>query len=350
MPYCDQCGEAVDAAAVACLKCGEAQPAGERQPAGEPLIPYDLIADCFRNRTVIPFLGAAASFVGAPRDSALPDGKAFARHLARKSRYPGSESDPLTKIAQFLEENAGDRRLLLDEIHTIFCHALRPSYRSAITDFLRRLAETAMPRLILTTNFDILVERTMQSLGIPYLAISHVMTGDKWGRFLCYESLETSSENGSATTLKKLEARLQRIEEDNQRIVLIYKMHGTSLRFRGAGFDPDSIVLTEQDYIKFLAHPDLLKIIPPKIVDILSTGRLLFLGYALEDWNFRVLMYRLQELQGGKNEERRRHWACLLDADQVEVKFWERRNVNLYLHSLDKFLAGLGQAIAGRAA
>jgi SIR2-like domain len=348
MPYCDQCGEAVDTAAVACLKCGEAQPTGETPSAGEPPIPYDLIADCFRNRTVIPFLGAAASFVGAPRDSALPDGKAFARHLAKKSRYPGSEADPLTKIAQFLEEDAGDRGLLLDEIHTIFCHALRSSYRSAVTDFIRRLAVTTMPRLILTTNFDILVERTMQSLGIPYLAISHVMTGKYRGRLLCYESLETPPEDGLATTLSKLQDRLQRIEEDNQRIVLIYKMHGTSLRFR-AGFDSDSIVLTEQDYINFLAQ-DLFSIIPSKIVEILSTGRLLFLGYALEDWNFRVLMHRLQELQRGKNEERRRHWACLLDADQVEVKFWERRNVNLYLHSLDTFLAGLGQAIAGRAA
>jgi hypothetical protein len=51
-------------------------------------ISYGVIADCFRNGSVVPFLGAAASFVGAPKESALPDAVTLARLLATKADYP----------------------------------------------------------------------------------------------------------------------------------------------------------------------------------------------------------------------------------------------------------------------
>ncbi len=52
---------------------------------------------------------------------------------------------------------------------------------------------------------------------------------------------------------------------------------------------PESLVLTEDDYIDFLvnvADPDVL---PPRIREALSDSMLLFIGYRLADWNFRVL-------------------------------------------------------------
>ena len=68
-------------------------------------------------------------------------------------------------------------------------------------------------------------------------------------------------------------------------------MHGTAmLGFRDAVVD--SVVLTENDYVDFFAQ-DLLNKIPAKILELLRTARLLFLGYALEDWNFRVLLRKL---------------------------------------------------------
>ena len=56
--------------------------------AGAPItaaVPYGIIANCFRGHSVVPFLGSAASFVGAPPGSALPSGRAFAKLLAEKS-------------------------------------------------------------------------------------------------------------------------------------------------------------------------------------------------------------------------------------------------------------------------
>src|SRR5262249_1169421 len=110
-------------------------------------IPYRIIADCFRDREVIPFLGSAASFVGAPPDQALPDGNKFATILSEKSSSPGLTSDPLTKIAQYLEEVPADRKYLLNEVADMFCDHLDRDYRSAFTDFLLHLKREAVPEL-----------------------------------------------------------------------------------------------------------------------------------------------------------------------------------------------------------
>jgi hypothetical protein len=52
-----------------------------------------------RDRSLIPFLGAAASFVGASSEKRLPDGARLAQELLEGIRYPGAANDSLTKIA-----------------------------------------------------------------------------------------------------------------------------------------------------------------------------------------------------------------------------------------------------------
>jgi hypothetical protein len=309
-------------------------------------VPYGIIAECFRTHSVVPFLGSAASFVGAPA-AAVPGGRAFARLLAEKSGYPGPPTDALTKVAQFLEEIPADRTFLLDEVMHRFDRDVPPDYRSAFTDFLGHLPAERVPRLILTTNYDTLVERTLERRGVPYLAISHVLRGSKYaGRLICYGALGRPLDESAIFPLRRLEERLLDLENESPVPVIVYKMHGTA-RLDSAGGMLDSVVLTENDYIEFLAE-DTFQKIPLTILRTLRATRLLFLGYSLEDWNFRVLLRRLATLQQQERRGQRRHWACTLDADDVETRFWERRGVNLYHQSLDGFLARLGEAIGGQ--
>lgn len=306
-------------------------------------VPYGVIADCFKSHTVVPFLGAAASFVGAPSTSALPGGRKFAEILAIKSAYPGYMTDPLSKVAQFLEEIAADRDFLLDHICTTFCDEINEDYRSSVSDFLLNLPVQMMPRLIVTTNYDILVERTLEKLNIPYLALFHIMRGSKFaGRIGYHESLNMPA---TIVTHSQLDNFLQNTEEQRKHPIIIYKMHGTS-KIKHETKVLDSVVLTETDYVDFLAE-DMLKKIPTKIIQLLRNARLLFLGYSLEDWNFRVLLHRLQKIQKQEGAEGKRHWACQMDPDPVEMKFWDKRGVNLYHLSLDVFLSNLGQMLSG---
>lgn len=312
--------------------------------AALPVVPYRIIADCFKDHTVVPFLGAAASFVGAPADVSLPSGAAFAKDLAQKSDYPGAATDALSKIAQYLEEIPADRPYLLSTISDQFSERIAPGYRSATTDFLVNLPAALVPKLLISTNYDILVERVLEQRGLPYLALSHVLKGPKAGRFLCYRTLQTELGPSDIQTLHQVEEYLQEQDAAGESPIVIYKMHGTAWLRIGQAL-MDSVVLTENDYIDFFAQ-DLLNRIPTKILGRLRTSRLLFLGYSLEDWNFRVLLRRLQVVQRQNTDSIQRHWAFLLDADPVEVRFWEKRGVNLYQESLQTILTNLLHAVS----
>jgi len=319
-------------------------------PSIEP-IPYRIMADCFKNRVVVPFLGAAASFVGADPSTAVPGGVGLARFFAECGHYPGSSADPLTKITQFIEEIPADRDFLLSKIESIFYTGLPDGYRSSVTEFLKVLPVGYIPRLIITTNYDVLIERILESRGLPYFAISHIMRNSRYaGRFLCYKTLDQSWTQ-CILTRTQLEETLMTMSEDEPDTSLVYKMHGTArLKARvneeAAQDFVDSIVLTESDYVEFL-EDDRLNKVPTRVLDFMRRSNLLFLGYSLEDWNFRVLLQRLHRIQVKQKQSRKRHWACRLmeQPDEVERRFWNLRGVELYPVSLDMFLERLMEQI-----
>ena len=71
------------------------------------------------------------------------------------------------------------------------------------------------------------------------------------------------------------------------RTPLVFHLHGHTL--------PESLVLTEDDYLRYLAamasNPDLL---PAPVQKALTSASLVFIGYRLADWNFRVLLQGLR--------------------------------------------------------
>jgi hypothetical protein len=285
-----------------------------------------------------------------PSESALPSAAKLADFLAKKSGYPGRGDDVLTKVSQFLEEDAGDRGVLLDAVSGIFDQGVPEDYQSALMGFLAKLQPQLLPPLIVTTNYDVLVERTLQKAKIPFLTLCQIVKGPKTGRFIFYETLDGLLSSSSILTFDQTNDLLQDLEEKRNLPVVLYKMHGTA-RMQGhfGGRNDaeivDSIVLTENDYIDFLAQ-DRIRKIPTKILQVLRVARLLFLGYSLEDWNFRVLLRRINLLQQQRNDEKLRHWACLLNADTVEKGFWNKRGVNVYECGLDIFLEALQKELA----
>ena len=308
-------------------------------------VPYGIIADCFRNKTVIPFLGAATSYVDATGGKILPGGKSLAKFFANKAAYPGGTDDPLTKVAQYLEEIVADRQVLLQYIADTFCNDIDQHYRSCLTDFLTTLPIPLLPGLIITTNYDILPERALERRPIPYIAISHIMRGTKYdGRWVYYQSLESPVKIITRTRLQQL---LYEFDNHDAGGVIIYKMHGTAKSIVDPNDLRDTIVLTETDYVDFLAT-DVFRGMPATILQHMHNSRLLFLGYSLTDWNFRVLLRRLHRIHGRSDRDNKRHWACINDPDPVETKFWDKRGVNLYPVSLKVFLDTLTQRLSSR--
>ncbi len=57
--------------------------------------------------------------------------------------------------------------------------------------------------------------------------------------------------------------------------------------------DLDSYVITEDDYIEYLAQPELQSFLPVSVHERLKSSHILFMGYALRDWNLRVVLRRI---------------------------------------------------------
>jgi hypothetical protein len=81
--------------------------------------------------------------------------------------------------------------------------------------------------------------------------------------------------------------------------------------------EPDSIVLTEDDYFDFLigvtGNKDL---IPSAVRRALADTALLFLGFQMDDWNFRVLFRSILSQQGGSRRDRYAHIAAQIEPEE----------------------------------
>jgi hypothetical protein len=320
-----------------------------QQTASSLPVPYEVIARVLGQRRITLFLGAAASLVNAV-PSQLVDARHLTLDLIRLSNYPGKDSDPLTKVAQYLVEYAGDRDFILEYIKSRFHDEIPADYRCSLTDFLSEIPARYIPKLIISTNYDTLIERLLERRGLPYLCISHVLGRSKFtGRLIVYDKLGSFSRDNVLTKKEAEEMLLERLSNGLE-LTVVYKMHGSATSYlsrsqREETFSGslNSIVLTEQDYIDFL-DKNTTGQLPIQVQKMLYQSQFLFLGYSLGDWNFRLLLHRLRENQSGADTK---HWACLLSDDPVEAMFWQKRGVNIHYVSLDRFLEDLKRTLTG---
>nr|WP_255604506.1 CHAT domain-containing protein [Oscillochloris sp. ZM17-4] len=81
--------------------------------------------------------------------------------------------------------------------------------------------------------------------------------------------------------------------------------------------DPESLVLTEDDYFRYLIGVTRNEDLLPKVVgSALVNTALLFLGFRLEDWNFRVLFQSVMNMAGAELRRRYTHVAVQIDPQE----------------------------------
>jgi hypothetical protein len=118
--------------------------------------------------------------------------------------------------------------------------------------------------------------------------------------------------------------------------------------------EPDSIVLTEDDYFDFLigvtGNKDL---IPSSVRRALADTALLFLGFQMDDWDFRVLFRSILSQQGGSRRDRYAHIAAQIEPEEgrileperarryLENYFAKGADISLYWGSPEDFIKEL---------
>jgi hypothetical protein len=206
-----------------------------------------------------PFLGSGASA------GVLPTGKMIARSLAQEYGYPFSDSDNLVRVAQFVAVQNGDPDIPKLKVIEQFAGKGPPNF-AAEDEIHGTVAELNLP-LYITTNYDDFMTRALQRDAPPRTP----------RRELCYWHLIRQQERLPETPPLN----------PTPEAPVVYHLHGRLS-------EPKSMVLTEDDYLDFLmCISQTQELLPPKIEEAFASTSLLFLGYSLEDMNFKVLFRKL---------------------------------------------------------
>ncbi|MDQ1706809.1 MAG: hypothetical protein QOJ88_20 [Pyrinomonadaceae bacterium] len=298
--------------------------------------PYGEIADVMKQGQIIPFLGAGVNFgKRQPADAKwtgglcgfLPSGGELAQFLASKTGFPSHDEHDLMDLAKvssyFVETSA--RRRLRERLHDVFDHDFVPC---DIHAYLAEVAATS-PLLIVTTNYDDLIERAFKEANQPYDLVVHPT--DR-------KDVEASVlwwQHGAAEPQAVMPNRLF---IDLEKTTVIYKMHGTVDRTQAKW---DSYVITEDDYVDFLAR--IQSAVPAQFIRYFRERQFLFLGYGLRDWNLRVVLKNLRTAppdsggQSREDDEELRSWAIQYRPSDLEVELWNARRVKIYDVDINEF-------------
>lgn len=209
-----------------------------------------------------PFLGAGASYPTLQRASEI------AEEWATDAGFPFDDCTDLAKVAQFLSVTT-DPIYPKNKIIQRFRSVPPPSFADDPYEPHRVLAELPL-RTYITTNYD----------DFMFRALEWVETEPGKNKTPRREVCQWN------TTIDRRRSRSRKRKTDCRPDIqnpLVFHLHGHV-------DDPESLVLTEDDYLDFLISigrdEDLL---PPGILEAFTTTSLLFVGYGLNDWNFRVL-------------------------------------------------------------
>ncbi len=340
---------------------------------------YDLIKNRILEGRCVPFLGAGVNVSSEDFNyKGLPLAYELALHFAEKltkqnreklvKLTTNSEEDIQERIRQLIEtsedaDSEEDRRQNAAILQGLFRATLPNLARLALhvkmdgdSDYLMDLVRKALPdedcepspllkflakvrkpakaagngdlvspfRLIVTTNYDNLLERAFRNCATPYEKVVQNITG--------FEDR------------KNLDNRLSKPNG-----TIIYKIHG-SFKNESDVETKKGLVLTEEDYIEFLSNfEDPIKGVPRLIrselvsseirttesgnTEIASGTTILFLGYSLEDWDFQAIYKTFVE----PINPRPQSFAIQKNPPDFWVTYWEKKGVKIFDMDLYKF-------------
>jgi hypothetical protein len=298
---------------------------------------YRIVIKAMLEGRVVPLLGAGINLCGRQRDDIwerreprfLPSGGELAAFLAEYFEYPEEQLNDLVRVSQYAAVMQG-LGPLYDELHEIFDADYEPS---ALHRFLASLPEIQRakgfkPRyqLIVTTNYDDALERAFLDADEEFDVVSYVADGEHRGKFL------HRSPNGPPRLIERPNEYAE-LALDERTVIL--KIHGAVDRLDSEW--GDSYVITEDHYIDYLTRTDISGLLPVTLSAKLRRSHFLFLGYAMRDWNLRVILHRIW----GQQKLNYKSWAIQLEPEPVEREFWQKRGVDILDVELERYVTGL---------
>lgn len=236
-------------------------------------VPKTLQEDFVENK-VVPFVGAGFSKNAIlPHDVSIPDWNGLGRQIAEY--IPDYEYTNAIDALSLFESQFSRVRLIELLAKKLHINELKPGevHRS----FCNLFFDT-----ICTTNFDFLLEHTLQETKRPH---SIIVSED-------------------------------RLPIDTYEKTKLIKLHGDFNH-------PDRMIVTERDYDCYL---DKNKVLATYISNLFITKTLFLVGYSFEDTDIRGLWQIINSRLG---QLYRPAYAVMVDASPIEVSRFERRNIKV---------------------
>jgi hypothetical protein len=276
---------------------------------------WKILTDQIKAKMCTPFLGAAASI------PYVDLGGKIAQKWATTSTYPWKNKDNLTHVATYLAMNIDGEQVSPDIPKRKMVNYIRKCQQNAKDDpnhLYHVLAALQLP-VYITTNYDQFMAKALSARGVEVK--SDYCPWNKWLQKRRSRALSQTAEKKTS---------------------LVFHLHGFEAL-------PKSLVLTEDDYIDFMVNTAQdRELIPPIVQDAMTDNSLLFLGYSLADWNFRVLFRSLQNYMDISSQNG--HYSVLIepDADKVGMdekelikkffkKYFSQQRIIIYWGSCSKF-------------
>ncbi|HLG18035.1 MAG TPA: SIR2 family protein [Blastocatellia bacterium] len=224
------------------------------------------IAEKVNNGQCILFMGAGVHYpppegskYSYPESERPPLGRALSERLAAKSgfaeQFPRESTGNLQRVSLYYETKRS-RRELVEEMVSAVQVGKKPS------PVLRALARLNFP-LVITTNYDQLYERALwDAAKDPYIGV------------YSKEEYTVTADYTDATSTRPF----------------VFKIHGDIQK-------PESIVVTDEDYIQFvlrMSDKDPYHPVPETFRYNFKRWPTLFVGYSLMDYNLRLLFKTLR--------------------------------------------------------
>jgi hypothetical protein len=269
---------------------------------------------------VVPFLGAGANLVERPADARwqadgyLPSGAELATYLAQPYSYPEADLD-LLRVSQWVDL-VSSPRALVDELHGVFSREYRPNrlhrFLSELPRILREQGRQVCGQLVLTTNYDDVLERAFEEAGEPVDVVVYETRRNEQ-QFVHLRS------NGQRVPIDD-PARYREFALEERSVIL--KIHGD---VDPEDSDHDTFVVTEDDYIDYLAGESVRALIPAYLMRRIRESDLLFLGYSMRDWNLRVILRQIWSEQGVSTGG----WSIQHSPSEIDTRFWARQGIDI---------------------
>jgi DNA-binding SARP family transcriptional activator len=253
----------------------------------------------------------------------------LAARLAQRFDY-ADNGFSLPRVAQYVAVMKGSGPLY-DELHALLDADAAPTpihrFFASLPPLLR---ERGVPhQLLVTTSYDLALEAAFLEAGEEFDVVSYIAAGPNRGKF-CH-----ISPNGTGRLIDLPNTYATELSLEKRTVIL--KLHGQV--DRGPEREWESFVVTEDDYIDYLAQTDLAGAVPVSLAAKLRRSHFLFLGYTMADWNLRVILNRLWSDQPLSY----RSWAVQPEPMQLEREFWRRRDVEVHELPLERYATILGR-------